>query len=131
MSSYFDKAALEVDALRDLPDDEFIEQVKHIENRVAKECLLCAGDREFPDDLRQDIVATISLLTLGYHDMKPIERSVEFAKSLRQSLLISRLHDKFHNVATRRIQTRFGTLNDNPGNILYRRDNHDQEGSQA
>ena len=42
--------------------------------------------------------------------------------AMRGSQLIASLHSAFHEVASRRIDTRFGLLSDDPEGILKRRD---------
>lgn len=125
MSSYFDNASSDVHNCASLPERDLVETVKGIENKVVHDCLLATGDREFPDDLRQKIVGHIALFTLGYGEMTPSEKGIDWLKSVKNSRLINLLHEDFHEVARRRIQTRFGLLSDNPANIVARRDSED------
>lgn len=122
MSSYFDKASGDVRDCPREPEEDFIKAVKEIENRVVHDCVLVCGDREFPEDLRQQINGHIALLTLGYENLVPSENGLNYLKLVKCSRLINQLHEDFHDVARRRIQTRFGLLCDNPKAILNNRD---------
>lgn len=131
MSSYFDNAASEISKADNKNDDEFFEAARQIENKVVKDCLLNSGDKDFPEDLRQKIVGHVALWNLGYTDMSPIPKAKEWLLSLRSSKLINLLHEDFHDVAQRRIETRFGRLSDNPAHNLAHRDQHIAEKEKA
>lgn len=125
MSSQFDNAQAAIHDMASLPDDEFLAQAKALENALVKECLLNSGDREFPEDLRQKIVGHVALFTLGYEGMEPTKKGIDWLLSVRSSKLIELLHNDFHDVATRRIKTRFGILSDRPSSNLARSDEYD------
>lgn len=133
MSSYFDKASSDISECRMvghllagtmMSDEDFIKAAICFENQVASDCMLCAGDKEFPEDLRQKIVGHVSLFSLGYKDMAPSSDGIKYMKALKRSKLIGLLHEDFHELARRRITTRFGLMLDNPAEILKDRDRH-------
>ena len=120
MSSYFDNAAREV--------AENFDRIKDVEARVIREVNLVTGDREFPEDLRKVIQATIAKWRY-----EPIYESIitglqtegkEMSDCLKQSVLIERLHSDFHTLGSRHIVCRFGRLSDSPSRILAQRDNY-------
>jgi len=124
MSSYFDKWDLEVAEIEN--DENFHSQLAAMEEPRLRQVNLVTGDREFPDDLRekiQNIVATWAFSG----PLPPTHRATEYASSCRNSQLSIELHSAFHEVARRRIETRFGMLSDSPSQILALRDEYDEE----
>lgn len=124
MTAYFDELRRQV---REFSDDDtnFIESLISLEHGVIKIVNLVTGDREFPDDLRdqiQGIIAVQAIQTLTGHTN---ERAKTIALRCRYSGLFESLHSAFHSVAGRRLNTRFGLLSDDPSGILRRRDAHD------
>lgn len=114
MSSYFDKAQAMA--------RESIDIAREIEQRVISDVLLVAGDREFPDDLRAEIVRDIALHSI---DSKAgATRGRDWYELMHTSEMIAILHERFHTLATRRIETRFGVLSDRPAGILAARDHY-------
>ncbi len=129
MSSYFDAMMSQVsDAAERFPsDDIFLAHVAGIERRMFDTVSLVTGDREFPDDLREKIMgafATHAVFSRG--EMPPMARTLDYVLSVRCSRLIDDIHELFHDLARRRIQTRFGRFSDNPPMILALRDEHDE-----
>lgn len=131
MTDYFDQLSSKL-ASETRVDNEtgFINSATSMERMklVPTVTLLC-GDREFPDDLRQRIMAAIAVdgLYPGTNALDPLPRTVQKAKALRQSILLGTLHNLFHELAERRIETRFGLLTDDPADCLKARDHHDTE----
>lgn len=145
MSGYFDDATREVrevwegmrcssqehvDAMgKARLDEQFIQLVGDIENRIIKEVNLDTGDREFPEDLRERIQTIIAVWNINWptrpESIPAAEwhaKGREWLLTLRLSNLIDRLHDAYHDVARRRIKTRFGLLFDSPsGNVSSRK----------
>src|SRR5229473_1519735 len=122
MSNYFDDLDKQVHQINfqfegDVYDvNAFVEEVARLEDKVIEVISLVVGDREFPDDLRQRILGIIAIHRLrgipdvdkgGFH---AVARG--FTEQLRRSALFSQLHSAFHDVARRRIRTRFGLLLD-------------------
>lgn len=131
MTDYFDTAEREArDAARSSDDPALA--IAAIEARVVRTILLCTGDREFPDDLRERILTCITATGLVDYAGEPrsgIHRNEEaegYAKATRSSDLLGNLHSLFHELARRRHQTRFGPWSDSPEGSLHRRDAHDQ-----
>ena len=125
MSSYFDKASSEVREKAELfSGEDFLDEILKIEQRVVYEVMLAIGDPEFPTDLRTVITGTISqygILPRVLRDSGFSSEGQIMAMALSHSYLIERLHDAFHDVAERKIQTRFGRLYDNPNQIIMSR----------
>jgi hypothetical protein len=109
MTAYFDNL------LRDAAD---------VENRVISIVQLVTGDREFPGDLREQILGHIAVLRIDSGNLPPT-RGRARANACRDSPLLETLHDDFHALARRRIVTRFGLMLDSPENILRLRDEWD------
>lgn len=121
MSSYFDRLAKEADeAIHSHANPQ--EAVAAIEAGMIREVTLVTGDREFPDDLRQQILTQIARWHIGTHaGLSPMAEALEWFQDLKSSRLITELHSLFHAVASRRIKTRFGGFSDNPAGDLKAR----------
>lgn len=143
MSSYFDDLNRELHELfkrhpkASLNDPspvsrlaKFFEDYCAIESRVTKTVSLVTGDREFPDDLREKIQGIVAV-----HSVYPTKlfnpKAAAFLLDTKSSEVFSRLHSAFHEVASRRVPTRFGLLSDDPEGILKRRDNYDVRWAEA
>src|SRR3546814_13072141 len=59
--AYWDALRREVHEASSLSNDDFVEVVIEIEARVISAVSLTTGDREFPDDLRQQIQGIIAV----------------------------------------------------------------------
>ena len=138
MTSYFDDHTRAVSELSaGATDEEFLDLIEDIEQEVIREVSLATGDREFPDDLREKIqrliaryrVTPVLNRPLGEHDRRGGDEKVarQTATATRTLPLLSELHSAFHAVGSRRHQTRFGLLSDNPAVILAARDDHDSD----
>lgn len=127
MSRYFDQWDSEVReaADEDQCDEFFLDRMKEIERVRVRTISLVTGDREFPNIWREDIQRLIALFGVSLQD--PSEKAIRLALMVRSSRLSGELHEVFHRLASARFVTRFGWLNDNPEDILGRRDEHDEE----
>jgi hypothetical protein len=100
-------------------DAQFLLEVNQIEARAVRAVNAVSTIETFPDDLRAKIARAIERATskeaLGYRMMT------------RSSELIGDLHSIFHDVATRKIQTPFGTLSDDPVGTLKRLDGNGKD----
>lgn len=130
MSSYFDTKTHAVNEASDkaTDDKEFIRQVCEIERQLIRDVTLAAGDREFPADLREKAMALIARWHVGtFAGLPPTDEALKYALLTKMSELVDTMHSLFHDVARRRVQTRFGQLSDHPADIVNRRDEHDSE----
>lgn len=130
MSSYFDALSREVSEAADRfgfeDTEQFLAEVVAIEERMYQDVVLVTGDREFPDDLREKILGVLATVAVYQPGRVPMpSRARELVTRTRYSRAIEDVHDLFHEVARRRIETRFGILSDNPPSILALRDEHD------
>jgi len=131
MSSYFDHKSTEVSDASEqfsMPTqrDNFIQAVAEIEQQLINDVTLIVGDREFPADLREKAMSLIAQWHVGTHaSLAPREEAVRFVAACRMSDLVERMHSLFHEVASRRVRTRFGLLSDHPRDMIDRRDEHD------
>jgi hypothetical protein len=108
----------------------FLAGVQVIEAETIEIVRAAIGDREFPDELREEalgIIAKHAACDVGADTPFLQERAIEYVQSVRSSNLLSRLHSFFHKVASSRTQTRFGLLSDHPEYIVSRREAHDRE----
>ncbi len=130
MSSYFDaktSAAMDASA-KATSEEDFIQQVAEIERGLIADVTLAVGDREFPSDLREKAMGLIARWHVGTHaGLEPSEEALRYVKAVRMSELVEEMHSLFHEVARRRVSTRFGLLSDHPRDIVNRRDEHDAE----
>lgn len=125
MTSYFDEKTREVaEAADDCDDFSTLKTlVAHIELRVIEQVVLVTGDREFPDDLRERILKAIATRAVcHYAGLEPRRVALEYLEATSMSALLDALHSLFHEVARRRIKTRFGLLQDSPRGILVLRE---------
>ena len=132
MSSYFDsKVKMISDYSRDVNGDfgKLRERVETIEEVMGTEVSLVTGDREFPDDLREKIMGLLATQAVYevVSDLPPTRKALEYLKATHTSVLLDSLHSVFHEVARRRIQTRFGMLSDSPTHILVIREDWERE----
>lgn len=130
MSSYFDALAREVREIADRkpPTSILLEEVKVVEERLYHDVTAITGDREFPDDLRQKAMGILAVHSIYQPRLVPIPaKAVEWILACGYSRAIERMHDLFHEVASRRIETRFGKLSDHPKFDAERRNDHDEE----
>ncbi len=130
MSSYFDAAAQSVAQIGDTHDGDqvtFLIALREIEGQVAKDVSLCSGDREYPEDLREQVQGVIAMYAAaeGIAHVPPRESVVEYAVESKSSRLVEELHNVHHVLASRRVEARFGRWSDDPARDLVRRDEHD------
>lgn len=129
MTTYFDEKIQRVaeSAERCAGNDAgFLENVRILESMVVHNALLCSGDREFPDDLRGEIMAAVAIDGIYCPGpLPPMDKTKNKVLALRKSILIDSLHAIFHKLADRRITARFGLWTDDPEENIKRRDRHD------
>lgn len=127
MSSYFDVAQRAVrDAGRFCESEAaFAELLRQAEDRVIRQVSLVTGDREFPDDLRERIQGIIAVNAARPARLPPTQAG-ERSIALRTSFLLQELHLAFHDVAARKVRTRFGRWTDDPESDLHDRDAFDR-----
>jgi hypothetical protein len=124
MSSYFDQKTHEVS---ELPAQTLLAGTTEIEREMINVIVLVVGDREFPADLREKAMRLIAQWHVGsYAELPPRQEAIDFLLSTHDSELVMSMHSLFHEVASRRIVTRFGWLSDHPLDILHRRDEYDE-----
>ncbi len=129
MSSYFDAMNRAVsEAAEHEPDDaEFLRSVWGIEHQLYREVTYITGDREFPDDLRERMLGVLAVRSV-YCPGRVVASKAARDRVLRtrSSVAIEDLHSLFHELASRRIETRFGMLSDSPTHMAALRDDHDK-----
>jgi hypothetical protein len=122
MSSWFDAWDREVNAIGDVEGEDFLNKVADIDERHCDIVLLALDDREVPSPVREqgfDIIQKFAMYNRISEEVKTdavIGRTSEVSR---------RLHSLFHRVASMRVQTRFGRLDDSPCGWLLRRDEAD------
>lgn len=120
MSSYFDQLA------RELRDGE--RDVHDIERQLYCDVTYITGDRQFPADLRERAMGLLACNCLFRIDeIDPPQAAVRYFTIAGGSRALEELHELFHEVARRRVVTRFGLLSDDPRYDGVRRDDHDQD----
>lgn len=129
MSYYFEDVAAEIAeaAARYTSDDAFLLHVADLEGDVWQVVSLCVGDREFPDEFRQEALSISAIHTVRpiAAGIEPLADTVAHARAGRWSPMVSKLGDLFARVRKSKIETRFGVLSDDPREIVSRRDAHD------
>ena len=129
MSSYFDSLTRRVaEAAEQFKTDEaFLTAVVDIEGELFRDVTAITGDREFPDDLREKMMGCLAKKSVYSPGDMPMS---EWAKirvlGIRCSRAINDMHSLFHDLARRRIVTRFGILFDSPTMMAMLRDEHDK-----
>lgn len=130
MTTYFDHRQREVALCARLSEAEFFQRVSGIERDIIADVIRNTGDYQFPSDLRQKMIEVIS--TQRVDDISGCDVETEghkAARVLRNSPLVGALHSLFHELASRRIEARFGLWGDNPDDNLVRRQNWEEEAS--
>lgn len=131
MTAYWDALRSEVQDASQRPDNEFVEIVINIEARVIRTVSLTTGDREFPDDLRQQIQGVIAVHAVDpgrYVFEQPSAelanaRSKAWLLTMRSSIMLDELHRAFHRVGERRAANRYdGYFTDDPASFLRARE---------
>jgi len=129
MTAYFDAAAREVTAYAAaFKEDEgaFLRAIGWLEAGIIRDVTRLTGDREFPDDLREQILGDIVVWRIDAGEL-PETEGRRSAREFHCSELIERLHDRFHELARRRVVTRFGLLADDPLQSLMLRQEWESE----
>jgi len=129
MTAFFDDLRRHISELSKVAenDDAFLHGVAIHESVVISMVHLVTGDREFPDDLREKILGHIAALRVATYPGLPPTPGRNRTRISRCSTLFEALHDDFHELARRRLDTRFGRLSDDPEGILSRRSAWDKE----
>ena len=132
MSSYFDQLSREVrDAadqhVEESTDNLFLDAVQAIEERMYRDVTQVTGDREFPEDLREQILTALAVHGIYQPGFVPVpERARQTTLVTGISNAIEEVHSLFHEVARRGIDTRFGRLSDSPTHILALREDYEE-----
>lgn len=128
MTAFFDDLRREVSDIKAADRADWLAKVAAIEAPVIETVRRVASDHEFPADLRQKIVATIaSEAVVDTKGLPGRQEAKDYAWAVKMSGLLEALHSLFHQVASRRIRTRFGLLSDSPRAILKAMETHDSE----
>jgi len=128
MTSYFDQAQKKVRVASSMhAEDAFMEVLADIEGRVVQHVNLVTGDREFPDDLREQIQGIIAVYGVSTPEGLPPTAGYKRALLTHRSTLLHELHEAFHDVARRKIATRFGKWGDDPEASLVDRVNWERD----
>ena len=131
MTAYWDDLRREVQDASQLSDDNFVETVIAIETHVIRAVSLTTGDREFPDDLRQQIQGVIAVHAIdpGRHLFERPSTELANARArawlltMRSSILLEELHRAFHRVGERRAVNRYdGYFTDDPSSFIRARE---------
>ncbi len=131
MTAYWDSLRREVQDASQLSDDVFVEAVIEIETRAIRTVSLTTGDREFPDDLRQQIQGIIAVHAVDPGRYLFEHPSTELANArarawlltMRSSIVLEELHRAFHRVGERRAINRYdGYFTDDPSSFLRARE---------
>jgi len=128
VTSYFDDAARAVrEVPKTLDDEDYLAAVAEIEKDVIRDVILCTGDREFPDELREKIMTVIACKGVYVlSGLPPTEDARVQALVMRYSELIEDLHSAFHALASRRTRARWGFWSDSPRQNIVSRKCHDE-----
>jgi hypothetical protein len=131
MTAYWDALRREVQDAAARANDDFVEIVIDIETRVIRTVSLTTGDREFPDDLRQEIQGVIAVHAVDpghyIHNHSPTDLANARARArlltMRSSILLEELHRAFHRVGERRAVNRYdGYFTDDPSSFIRARE---------
>ena len=135
MSSYFDKFNRQVRELSQETrgnDEAFLKGLMELEKPLVRTCELFAGDRDTPEDIRKAVIGCILTNEVRYEGGDFLGSHVggvllesdgaQYACACRSSKLSQELHSLFHDIASRRIQTRYGLVMDDPEAAVKARD---------
>jgi hypothetical protein len=136
MSSYFDELDSHISDLvrtHTGTDTAILSLVADIEDAVMATVYAAILDKEFPGDLRLRAIGVMRDWALRGDPAARVPGSAgndeprRWFLSVRYSRLLAELHSFFHDVARRRIQTRFGLLFDSPAGMVSRAQAWDEE----
>lgn len=120
MSSYFDRLSREVAGLT-VRGVDFLREVRAIEQGMLKDIETVLEQPELPDDIRTLIRSTIEQFAVPENPSlvdppKTInDRKMLINESLHVSTLVEHMHDLFHEISARKVNTKHGLIRDNPG----------------
>jgi hypothetical protein len=125
VTAYFDTLQRRIGAASercrgyDNSEAQFLLEVGMVEARAVRAVEAVTKLDGFPDDLRQKIARAIAKASTS--------DALGYRLATRSSDLIGDLHSIFHDVATRKIQTPFGVLSDDPVGTLKRLDGNGKD----
>jgi hypothetical protein len=128
MSSYFDDKSREISAAHEVDDfEERLAAVQAVEEELFRDVTAITGDREFPDDLRERMLAVLAVRAVYQPGNLPVPEKAlsHVTHQTGFSRAVEDLHDLHHELASRRLRTRFGVLSDSPALNRALRDDHD------
>lgn len=126
MSSYFDAFDREVAELARAckTDDEFLLNLELLEQKMVNTCELFAGDIETPEDVRQCVMAVISLA--GCRADATGSKTVRELDGIAKRSQLSRdMHSLWHDIGRMRYEFRYGMVLDNPEHAVKHRDEYE------
>jgi len=126
MSSYFDAFDREVAELARAckSDEDFLKNLELLEQRMVNDCELFAGDIETPEDVRQCIMAVISLQGIR-SDKSGSAKAKEMAVCCKTSPLSRDMHSLWHDIARMRYEFRYAMVFDDPATAVKHRDEYE------
>lgn len=128
MTAFFDDLRREVSDIKAEDREAWLTQVAAIEAPVIETVCRVTSDPEFPEDLREKILVVVATKAVADANTLPARQGAkDYAWVTKMSGLLEALHSLFHQVASRRIRTRFGLLSDSPRAILKAMETHDSE----
>ena len=130
MSSYFDALSRRVRAARDENEDDnnYLITLAEIEGELYKDVCAATGDREFPEDLREKMLGVLAAKAVYQPTDLPPNEWAEERALCGSSRVVEDMHDLFHDLARRRVKTRFcNSLPDSPTYIVVLRDDYDKD----
>jgi hypothetical protein len=128
MSSYFDAADREVRTLSSAAGKDtgaFLTSLIEVEKRLIKDSLTFARDEQTPKVVRENLISAIAdyqVVFAGgeFVDGPGLTDGTRMAAASRRSFLSTQLHSLWHQIASMRLQTRYGLVMDNPGTVAKR-----------
>ncbi len=130
MSSYFDEMAARVRKAREEHSDngQYLLAVAAIEGELFADVSRAIGDREFPKDLREKMLGLLAAKSVYQLPNLPPNDWARERALCGSSRVIEEMHDLFHDLARRRVTTRFcAFLPDSPTYIVALRDDYDED----
>lgn len=124
MTEYFDAANRDIsERVRAHQGDSNAQLavIEMVEARVIEDVNAIIEDREFPEELREKARAYLAQAIKNVSG-----EGRKYARTMKCSMMIDRLHSLFHELARRRLEVRWGVLSDDPGGMVRAREKHDR-----
>ena len=122
LDEYFNALQRRIRDVGEESDFDFLMVLTGAEEQLFHDVVAVIGDREFPDDLRQQMLGVFTTKSLYRpHGLVMPRKAYVQAMQRHHSLAVEEMHLLWRELASRKVETRFGVLDSNPTHLAYLR----------